>query len=418
MMNSKNNSSFSIFVIGSLFFVFGFVTWLNSILIPFLKTACDLNDFQSSFVPFAFYISYFVTAIPSSLVLKKTGFTNGMALGLIVMAVGSLLFVPAALSRSYPMFLGGLFIQGIGLSLLQTAANPYVTIIGPVEYAARRMSIMGICNKVAGMLGVLVLYSVIFSGTADLVSSLQEVSDMAQREVLLQELSNRVIVPYLVMATILIGLVLFIKAAKLPEVNEDENEAGHVHTHKSIFSYPYLWFGILAIFFYVGAEVIAIDYLVRYGDFYNIPIAIAKNFSVFALIALVVGYLLGIAMVPRFISQRMALIIQVFLAIALVIVALYTSGLVSIVCIICLSFAHAIMWPAIWPLSIHDLGRHTKLGSAFLIMAIAGGAVMPLIYGKLSDLYNPQSAYAILFVSYAYLLFFATVGSKIEKKIL
>ncbi len=418
MMEKKNNNSFSIFVIGSLFFVFGFVTWLNSILIPFLKTACELTDFQSSFIPFAFYISYFVTAIPSSLVLKKTGFTNGMALGLIIMAIGSLIFVPAALNRNYNFFLSGLFVQGIGLSLLQTAANPYVTIIGPVESAARRMSIMGICNKVAGMIGVLVLYSVIFSGTIELVNSLPDITDLIEREAILQDLSNRVIVPYLIMATILISLVLFIKAAKLPEVEEEKNEADHSKSHKSIFSYPYLWFGILAIFFYVGAEVISIDYLVRYGDYNHIPISVAKNFSVLALIALVVGYLLGILMIPKFISQRLALIIQVFLAIVLVVVALTTSGFISIVAIICLSFAHAIMWPAIWPLSIRDLGIHTKLGSAFLIMAIAGGAVLPLIYGKLSDLYNPQQAYAILFVSYAYLLFFATIGYKIEKKVL
>lgn len=404
------------FVIGALFFVFGFVTWLNSILMPYLELTCNLNKFQTSFVPFAFYIAYFVTAIPSSMVLKKTGFSNGMALGLIIMAIGTILFIPAALSRTFVLFLIALFIQGIGLSLLQTASNPYVTILGPVESAARRMSIMGICNKLAGITGVLILANTLFSTTDGLVEQIKCMDMMdPQRDILLQQLSNKVIVPYLIMTMVLIALVVFIRAAKLPEVNEEEEDTA-AENRKSVFSYPYLWLGVLAIFFYVGAEVIAIDYLKIYGSSINLPENITNTLPAYALTALIVGYLLGIVLVPRFISQRRALIIQLFLAIALVIVALCTQGVVSVLAIICLSFAHAIMWPAIWPLSIHDLGKYTKLGSAFLIMAIAGGAIMPLIYGKLSLIFSPQASYALLFVSYAYILFFALVGCKIGCK--
>lgn len=414
-MEKQRSYTFSIFVIGSLFFVFGFVTWLNAILIPFLKTACELTDFQSSFVTFAFYISYFVMSIPSSFVLKKTGFSNGMALGLIIMAIGSILFVPAALNRNYVIFLTGLFIQGLGLSLLQTASNPYATILGPIESAARRISIMGICNKIAGMIGILILSSVLFSGTEELMSSIPTMQNPAEREAALQLLSNKVILPYIIMTMILIGLVLFIKAARLPEIDDDDTEH-HGEKRKSIFAYPYLWLGVIAIFFYVGAEVISIDYLVRYGEYQGFSSALSSKFPVFALIALVVGYLLGIIAIPKFVSQRRALIVQLFLAIALVFVILFTNGLVSVIAVIGLSFAHAIMWPAIWPLSIHDLGRHTKLGSALLVMAIAGGAVIPLIYTSLSEHFNPQAAYALLFVSYAYILFFATAGYKIVKK--
>lgn len=404
------------FVIGALFFVFGFVTWLNSILMPYLELTCDLNKFQTSFVPFAFYIAYFVTAIPSSMVLKKTGFSNGMALGLIVMAIGTILFIPAALSRTFILFLIALFIQGIGLSLLQTASNPYVTILGPVESAARRMSIMGICNKLAGITGVLILANTLFSTTDGLVEQIKNMGLMdPQRDILLQQLSNKVIVPYLIMTMVLIALVVFIRAAKLPEINEEEDDTTS-ESRKSVFSYPYLWLGVLAIFFYVGAEVIAIDYLKIYGNSINLPENITNTLPAYALTALIIGYLLGIVLVPRFISQRRALIIQLLLAIALVIVALCTQGIVSVLAIICLSFAHAIMWPAIWPLSIHDLGKYTKLGSAFLIMAIAGGAIMPLIYGKLSLIFSPQSSYALLFVSYAYILFFALAGCKIGCK--
>lgn len=403
------------FVIGALFFVFGFVTWLNNILIPYMKTSCELtSQVQAYLVPFAFYIAYFVMSIPSSFVLKKTGYGNGMALGLIIMAVGCMLFIPGARLRSYSIFLTGLFIQGVGLSLLQTASNPYVTVLGPVESAARRMSIMGVCNKLAGMVGILILYNALFSGKEHLFEQINATPAGPEREAMLQQLSNGVIFPYIIMTAVLIALVLFVKMAKLPEIQLEETEKSAYKT--SIFKYPYLWLGILAIFFYVGAEVIAIDTLIPYGNFYGIPTEVSHYFGVYALIALLIGYFCGIIFVPKFISQRNALIIQLCLAVALVIVALCTTGLFSIVAIICLSFAHAIMWPAIWPLSIHDLGEHTELGSALLIMAIAGGAVMPLIYGKIADVANPHIAYALLFVSYAYILFFATVGCKIEKK--
>lgn len=410
----ENKYAFSLFVIGSLFFVFGFVTWLNNILIPFFRTTCELTDFQSSFVPFAFYISYFVMAIPSSALIKKVGYGNGMILGLVTMAIGSIIFVPAAMTRQFGFFLVGLFVQGLGLSILQTASNPYATILGPIETAARRISMMGICNKVAGMIGILVLYKALFSTTEKEVELLQTMPAGPDREMLLQALSNQIILPYIIITAILILLVIFLKLAKLPEPEVETTQSDG--KEKSIFNYPYLWLGALAIFFYVGAEVIAIDYLVRYGEFWGMPISAGKNFGVYALIALVVGYLLGIITIPKLISQRKALIIQLFISIALVIAAVGTKGMVSVACIIMLSFAHAIMWPAIWPLSIHDLGKHTELGSALLIMAIAGGAIIPLIYGKLCDVIGNQVAYCILFVSYIYILFFATIGYKFDGK--
>jgi len=416
MTENKKSAAYSMFVIGCLFFVFGFVTWLNNILIPYMKASCELtSQVETYLVTFAFYMAYFVMAIPSSYVLKKTGFCNGMALGLVIMAIGCIMFVPGARLRSYPIFLCGLFIQGIGLSLLQTASNPYVTIMGPVESAARRMSIMGICNKVAGIVGILILNNALFGGKEKLIEQVKVTTDPALKEQMLQQLSNGVIVPYIIMTAVLIALVLFVKTAKLPEVNPEDDEV--TGTKTSIFDYPYLWLGVLAIFFYVGAEVIAIDTLIGYGDYLNIPAKISHYFGVYALIALFVGYICGIFTIPKIFSQRQALIIQLCLAVALVVVALCTHGLISVIAIICLSFAHAIMWPAIWPLSIHDLGSHTKIGSALLTMAIVGGAVMPLIYGKIADATGDRHiAYAILFLNYAYLLFFAIFGCKIQKK--
>ena len=414
-MQNNKKITFSMFIIGSLFFVFGFVTWINNILIPYMKAACELNtQVQGYLVTFAFYIAYFVMSIPSSFVLKKTGYSNGMAWGLVVMAIGCLMFIPGAKMRSYPIFLTGLFLQGSGLALLQTASNPYVTVIGPIESAARRMSIMGICNKLAGMIGILVLYNALFSGKEHLFESIKKMAAGPEKEAMLQQLSNGVIIPYLIMTAVLIALVLFIKNAHLPDIVEEEKETDE--KKNSIFSYPYLWLGILAIFFYVGAEVIAIDTLIPYGDYYNISTKVSHYFGVYSLAALLVGYLCGILFIPKKISQRNALIIQLILSIILVIIALCTTGIFSIIAIICLSFANAIMWPAIWPLAIHDLGDHTEFASALMVMAIVGGAVLPLIYGLIADVANPHIAYAILFVCYAYILFFATVGCKIENK--
>jgi glucose/galactose transporter len=412
----KNNVNFSIFIIGSLFFVFGFVTWLNSVLIPFLQTACELNETQASLVNFAFYISYFVMAIPSSYILKKTGFSNGMALGLVIMAVGSILFVPAAMYRNYLLFLIGLFIQGTGLALLQTAANPYVTILGPIETAARRQSIMGVANKVAGMIGILILSSVVFSGSNELLEQIKTTVDPVLKEQLLVQLSRSVIVPYIIMTIVLIALMLFVKAAKLPEIDDEANVSEEDKSDKSIFAYPYLWLGILALFFYVGVEVVAVTYLIPYGDALGIPTEISMHFPIYALIALVIGYLLSILLVPRVLSQRALGIVNLILAIILLLMAWLSSNpYVSIVSVILLSFTHAILWPVIWPLSIQGLGKHTKLGSAFLIMSIAGGGVISIIYAAVAQRHGYQDAYSILLIAYIFMLFFVTIGSKIKK---
>jgi len=211
-----------------------------------------------------------------------------------------------------------------------------------------------------------------------------------------------------------VGLVMFIKLAKLPEIHE-EDEAENRATHPSIFAYPYLWFGIAAIFFYVGVEVVAIDYLIIYANDLQIPTEISRFYPIAALSALVAGYLTGIVLIPKVISQRTSLMINASLGLALVTVALCTTGTTSVYAVIGLSFAHAIMWPAIWPLSIHNLGRHTKLASAFLIMGIAGGAMLPLIFGATSDRIGMHYAYCVMLPGYVYLLLFATILCKINK---
>lgn len=415
-MDTNKSYRFSIFVIGALFFIFGFVTWINSVLIPFLKQVCQLTNFEALLVTFSFYISYFIMALPSSWVLKKTGFVKGMSLGLIVMAIGSVLFIPAALDRNYVLFLLGLFIQGTGLALLQTASNPYVTILGPIESAAQRICIMGICNKVAGMIGIFLLSYLLFSNINSISEQLA-VTTGAEHELLLSELSHKIITPYIAIAILLVILGIAIQKAKLPEIDAESNVSEGEVSRKSIFSYPYLWLGVITLFFYTGAEVIAIDTLGLYGKYCGLAENVATKLGTFSLLALIIGYILGILLIPKYISQRKALAFCAGLNLVFLALALLTSGLLSIFFIVMLSFGHALMWPSIWPLSIEGLGKYTTTASALMIMAIAGGATIPLLYGAWGDALggNLHLPYLILLPSYLIILLFATRLYKIGR---
>src|SRR5215212_3508693 len=395
-------------IIGSLFFVFGFVTWLNSVLIPYLKIACELNNFESYLVAFAFYIAYFVMAIPSAKVLKVIGFKKGMAAGLAVMAVGALIFIPAAISRTYVLFLLGLFVQGTGLAVLQTASNPYITIIGPRESAAKRISIMGICNKVAGAIAPIVLGAITLQNADSLVSRLQTM-DPAQKALELDALASKVIVPYILIIAVLLVLAFFTYKSGLPEIDtdkEDETVAAANTRKTSIFQFPHLLLGVLTIFFYVGAEVMAGDTIISYGKSLGIALSTAKFFTTCTLVAMIMGYIIGIICIPKYFTQDNALKVSAILGLVFSVAAIFSHGYISVSFIALLGLANSLMWPAIWPLAIADLGRFTKVGSSFLIMAIAGGALLPLLYGRLADVFTPQKAYWILVPCYLFIAFF------------
>jgi MFS transporter, FHS family, L-fucose permease len=413
---ATKSSLTSILILGVLFFIFGFVTWLNGTLIPYLKIACELNNFQSLLVAFAFYISYFVMALPASWVLEKTGFKKGMMLGLLVMAVGALLFIPAAQTRTYYLFLTGLFIIGTGLSILQTASNPYITIVGPIESAAKRISIMGICNKVAGVLAPIILGAVILSDADALVQQLQVLNE-PEKNLKLNELASRVIVPYSLMAAALVGLAVMVRFSALPEIEveqEDQNQLIVLENKTSIVQFPHLILGAIALFLYVGIEVIAGDTIGTFGQSQGIPLSEAKNFTSFTLSAMVIGYIIGIIAIPKYLSQPTALAGSAVVGILFTIIAINTSGYTSVLFIALLGLANALVWPAIWPLAIDGLGKFTKTGSALLIMAIAGGALLPLIYGSLADMatIGQQKAYYLMVPCYAFIFFYALRGYK------
>ncbi len=399
-------------IIGALFFIFGFITWLNGTLIPFLKLACELTYSQALLVTFAFYIAYVFLAIPSSLILQKTGFKNGMTLGLLVMAAGALVFVPAAQARSFVLFLVGLFVQGAGLALLQTASNPYASILGPIESAARRISIMGICNKIAGALSPVIIGAVVLKGATGLEKQLAGALSPVQKEALLQQLAGRVVMPYLSMAAVLI------KRSGLPEIATSHTDivADTQEPAKSIWQFPHLLLGVGAIFFCVGVEVIAGDTIIQYGRSQGISLDIARNFTSFTLIAMLLGYFIGVATIPRYVSQQAALGICASVGVVFTGGILLTHGYASVLCVALLGLANSLMWPAIFPLGIKDLGKFTEQGSALLIMGIGGGAVLPYLYGKLSEQLGLQNAYLLLVPCYLYLLFFALKGHAFRAK--
>jgi len=429
---NKSSSFVPLMIIAALFFIFGFVTWINGALIPFMKTINELTAAQSYLVASASYISFVVMALPSSAILAKIGYRKGMSIGLFVMAIGALVFIPAANARIYWLFLVGIFIQGAGMTLLQTASNPYVTILGPIESAAKRISIMGIANKVAGALGSLIFGALLLSGIDEVNEKLSTVSGEEKNQ-MLDTMADSVFMPYLVMAIVLAVLGVLIRKAPLPHVEAEpikEDEGGKT-AKTSIFQFPQLILGVIALFMYVGVEVIAGDSIIAYGLSLGLPVSQAKWFTTFTLFAMVGTYALGVILIPKYLSQTNALRISGFLGVILSIVIVNTTGFTSVLLVASLGIANALVWPAIWPLAIDGLGKFTKIGAAFLIMAISGGAILVYLYGQLVDylkevylaegmdevLATSQSAnqgYWILLPAYIIILFYAVKGHKIK----
>ncbi len=407
-----------IFIIGTLFFVFGFVTWLSSILIPYLKIACQLNNRESYLVAFTFYISYVVMAIPSASILKFTGYKKGMSLGLFIMATGAAMFIPAALARSYTLFLTGLFVLGTGMAILQTAANPYITILGSSESAAKRMSIMGVCNATASIIGPLLLGATILENV-DAIKAKADSANAMQKIEILNSLSHRVVLPYSIMIVVLAFLAILILFSKLPEMDDYKEEDAvdsTNHNKTSIFQFPHLLLGVFTLFLYVGVEVIAGDTIVSYGASLGMPLSQAKFFASATQMCMLAGYIIGIIVIPKYASQVTMLEISPVLGLFFVFIALITKGFVSVGFIALLGLANSLVWPAIWPLAINGLGKFTKIGSSFLIIAIGGGALLPLLYGWMADVFSPHNAYWVVVPCYVCIWYYAKAGHKLGLK--
>jgi MFS transporter, FHS family, L-fucose permease len=408
-------------ILGTLFFIFGFVTWLNGSLIPFLKVICDLTAFEALLVTFAFYIAYTVMALPMASVLKYTGYKYGMALGLGIMSAGALLFIPAAQSADYRLFLGGLFTLGAGLTLLQTASNPYIVHIGPLESAAARISVMGLINKSAGVLAPLFFTALVF---ADLSAPVTALSTPETKAAVAQKL----VAPYLTMASALALLAVFVRLAPLPKLPFEATPAA---PSESVFRHPHLLLGALTLFFYVGIEVIAGDTIGLYGQ--SLGLENATALTAYTMVFMVIGYLIGVTMIPKAVSQEKALLYTSLAGLFFTAGILFSSeqshtvsavlwgwsgiGTLpdSLAFVALLGLSNALVWPAVWPLALKDLGPLTARGSALLIMGIAGGALLPLLFGQIGELTGElRYGYVLGFVCYAFILHYAIKGHQIR----
>lgn len=399
--------------IGALFFICGFLTWLNGPLITFVKVAFNLDDVNAFLVPMAFYLSYFFLALPAAAILRKTGMKRGIALGLFVMACGAAVFGEFTTRRIYAGTLTGLFTIGAGLSLLQTAANPYISIVGPIESAAQRIAFMGICNKVAGVLAPLAFGSLVLYGLDGFDARVKAAPDAASRAALLDAFAAQVHAPYLVMAALLGLLGVWIARSPLPDIRSSAaNWDKQVNDgSRRITSYPHLWLGVICLFLYVGVEVLAGDAISVYGQGFQISPLQTAYFTSYTLAAMTAGYTVGLFLTPRLVPQQRYLAWSGVLGVVLALAAYATHGYTSVAFIAALGFANSMMWPAIFPLAIRGLGRHTETGSALLIMAIAGGAVLPYGFAVLKQHIDFQTAYVLLAVpSYLFIAFYGLIG--------
>ena len=428
-MGNKRQYFLSLFMTGCLFFIFGFVSWVNSILIPYFRIACDLkNEVQSYLVAFAFYIAYFVMTIPASMLLNRIGFKKGVKFGLWIMAAGALLFTPAAMTRTYGMFLLALFTLGTGLAILQTAANPFVTIIGPIESAARRISIMGICNKFACIVSPLIFSALVIKESDKTIMEMVGNGTLvgAAREAALDELISGVILPYLCLAVLLFVFGIIFYRSAIPDIKpseENKSEAGEGTERKSILAYPYLILGALAMFCHTGSQVVSIDTSIRYAGTMGVSLDAAKILPSLTLACILIGYLCGIILIPKYLKQQKALLICTTLGLILSLSVVLSSGAVrvfgldtdiSLWFLVLLGIPNSLIYAGIWPLAIRNLGKWTNLGSSLLVMGLCGNAILPLIYGALADSVGFQAGYWVLVPCFLYLIFYASYGHKIE----
>lgn len=410
--NKKIGPVVPLMIVGVIFFMIGFGVGISGFLTPALRSAFNLTTGQSYLVTAAIFSAFVIFGRPTGWVIKKIGYRRSMMIAFFIMALGMLLFVPSSNAVSFPLFLVALFVGGIGNTLLQGSVNPYITILGPEDTAAVRMSLMGIMNKLAWWIAP------VFLG---IFIDLQEVK------------VDDIILPFYIVTGILAVLGIFVYFAPLPEVKaagEDDDEgaspeSSYAAGKTSVLQFPHLMLGVLALFLYVGIETLPMASIIdfaraTFGDVDNL-----ESYAKFVTLGLVAGYLFGVVAIPRFVSQTRALISFAVLGVISTLLLIYLPPRYAFFALLLASFSNSLMWPAIWPLAIKDLGKFTKAGASILVMAIVGGAVIPLIFGVIVDavktteqvvVANYQTAYWIMVPCYIFILYFAMSGHKIRTK--
>ena len=394
-------------IVGTLFFLLGFSLGINGLLIPFLKKAFSLSHAESYLVLTATFSAFVVFGYPAGVLIQRMGYRRGIVLSFIFFALGLYLFVPSARLESFPLFLLASFICGTGNTLLQAAINPYITILGPVESAAKRMCIMTICNR---------------SGWAVAPVFLAIFIDITQMSVQLSDL----FLPFYIIAGIFILLGIFTWFAPLPEINavgEDEKDVSaesaqvreFVASKKSVFRFPHLLLGVIALFFYVGIDTLVLVTPVDFAE--TIGLHNPEHYTLYSVVAISTGCILGILLIPRYMSQLTGLRIGTIAGLVFSMLIPLLPAKIAIYVVPMIGFSTCLVWGAVWPLAISNLGKYTKIGSSILVSAIVGGAVLPLIFGYLKDLTgNMQQAYWLFFPSILFIVFYAFTGYRLGIK--
>ena len=419
-MENKKQYYMSLAMVGCLFFVFGLVSWVNSILVPYFKVACDLKSgVQTYLVTFAFYIAYLVMTVTASFLLKKVGYKKGAKIGLWIMAAGALMFWPAALTRTYGMFLAALFVIGTSLAILQSVANPFVTIIGPIESAAKRISIMGICNKFAGIIAPLLFAAaVIRPEDKDIMAAVESgVLVGPAKEAALDQMIQGVIAPYVILAAFLFVFGFLFYKSPIKDINPDTDNKSVEGTQdrSSVWAYPYLVLGVVALFCHLGSQQISIATIIQYAQSMGLSLDAAKVFPSYTLACILGGYLLGVIFIPKYITQQKALVVCTVTGLILSTLVLLLPVKASIWCVVLLGVPNSLIYAGIWPLAIRGLGKWTTLGSSLLVMALCGNAIVSLLYGLMTDYMSLQASYWLLLPCFAYMIYYALWGYKVEQ---
>lgn len=413
---NKSGYAFSLAMLCLLFFVFGLVSWVNSILVPYFKVACDLNsEVQGYLAQFAFYIAYLVMTIPASVLLGRTGYKKGALIGLWILALGAFLFVPAALTRTYNLFLVALFTMGTALAILQTVANPFVTIIGPIESAAKRISLVGICNKLAGILSPIIFSALVIRPSDKVTMSLIQNGELVgdAKNAALDELIRGVIPPYVVLGVLLFVFGIVFYKSRIQDINPSDNANTETQGRRSVLSYPYLVLGVIALFCHLGAQALSVNTIVGFAD--SLGFGSTYIFPSLTLACTLLGYVLGVILIPKFISQQNMLKVVTVVGLILSVLVVVLPADVAIWCLVLLGIPNSVIYAGIWPLAIHDLGKWTNLGSAILVMALCGSAILPLVYASCVDVSGSlQASYWLLIPCFVYMIFYALWGHKIN----
>ncbi len=411
---TKNKNLVALVLVTSLFFLWGVALNLNPILIPHLKKACELTDFQSSLVDSASYIAYFIWPIPAAFIMKGFGYKSGILIGLVLFAFGAFLFYPAASVRSFTFFLGALFIIFSGAAFLETAANPYVSVLGAPETATRRINFSQSFNGLAATLAPLIGGLFILSGKT-LTDAQKTSMTHDQLNTYLNKEASAVQVPYFIIGLTVLTVAILIYRTSMPHIVEEDaiEEINGLKTSKK--SYGMLVAGIIAEFFYVGAQAGVLGFFIRFSER---VVGLGEKTAAAFLTTAALGFMLGRfsgTFLMKYISPAKLLAAYSFVNVILLVIAVLLGNQLSIYALIGVAFFMSIMFPTIFSFSIKGLGSFTKLGSSFVIMGIVGGALMPPLMGWVSDLSNIRFAYLVPIISFVYIFVFALLNFKVKK---